>query len=488
MVGHQTKLYTHKTNATILRIAEQLKSNQHLRLLNIPWNNFDDEAVQLLSNALEFNTVLEDLDISSNGVGPAGAAFVSVSLCRNTSLRSLNLGDNQIGSDGATALALHVLQRNASLEVLNLHSNAIGDRGLSALATTLKSTQTLRHLDLGRNGVTLEGAATLARAFVANRQRGYAGLETLKLHSFALPLWDLAGSGPVKYRSMELRSVGLQPVDAVVIGMLLSVNTVCTKLDLSGNELTGGGVSQTGVRLLAQALQRNTTLKSLDVSKNGIGPDAALWFAQALLHNTTLKMLRLRHNFLRVQEYMGRGMRPAAVAAAPAQREVTPRGKKKGGKHSSWIPPPKEELATTLDYRELRFDAAEHVVLRELFRRNATVTDLNGIRCEATWPDLDCATRHLHPYEVVVVARKGACALLDAMHTARGVRSAAWCDARRRGALRGATRAAWCDARCRASHRRAPPLPPPPRAHDCRGAVHSLYVPPPLLQSSAPPI
>ena len=112
MVGHQTKLYTHKTNATILRIAEQLKSNQHLRLLNIPWNNFDDEAVQLLSNALEFNTVLEDLDISSNGVGPAGAAFVSVSLCRNTSLRSLNLGDNQIGSDG--------LQRQPPL-LLSLH-------------------------------------------------------------------------------------------------------------------------------------------------------------------------------------------------------------------------------------------------------------------------------------------------------------------------------------------------------------------------------
>ena len=30
MVGHQAKLYTHKTNATILRIAEQLKSNQPL--------------------------------------------------------------------------------------------------------------------------------------------------------------------------------------------------------------------------------------------------------------------------------------------------------------------------------------------------------------------------------------------------------------------------------------------------------------------------
>mgnify|MGYP006122639019 FL=1 len=415
LVGHQTKLYTHKTNATILKIAEQLKTHQHLRLLNIPWNNFDDEAVQLLSNALEFNTVLEDLDVSSNGIGPAGAAFTSVSLCRNSTLRSLNLGDNAIGDDGVTALALHVLQRNTTLEVLNLHSNAIGDRGLSALASTLKSTSTLRHLDLSRNLITIEGAAALARAFVANRQRGYPGLETLKLASFALPLWDLAGSGKVKYESMELKAVGLRPVDAVVIGMLIGVNTVCTSLDLSNNELTGGGIAQTGIRLLAQALQRNTTLTSLDVSKNGIGPDAALWFAQACCHNKSLRQLRIRRNFLRIQEYMGRGMRPVAPkAAVETPRTGSRTGSRAGSSRSgsrqkqarNYVPPPTEELADTLDYRDIRFDPAEHVILRELFRRNSSVTVLNGIACEAEWPDLDFATRHLYPYEVVVIARK----------------------------------------------------------------------------------
>lgn len=67
------------------------------------------------------------------------------------------------------------------------------------------------------------------------------------------------------------------------------------RIDLDGS-LRGKNLTDAHAKLLATELKTNTTLRSLDLSKNQIGPEGALALAEALEVNTSLCALDLSYN------------------------------------------------------------------------------------------------------------------------------------------------------------------------------------------------
>jgi Ran GTPase-activating protein (RanGAP) involved in mRNA processing and transport len=75
-------------------IGEALKSNTHLRSLEISYNLVGDDGAKAFAEALKNNTTLEDLMLIDNGIGVAGLEALEEALKVNTTLQYLNLDGN----------------------------------------------------------------------------------------------------------------------------------------------------------------------------------------------------------------------------------------------------------------------------------------------------------------------------------------------------------------------------------------------------------
>ena len=168
------------------------------------------------------------------GGGAALATFVQ----GNTTLRELDVRSNYLQEAGGLALAA-ALRGNTTLTKLDLRRNVMGDRVGTEFARLLRLNSTLRCLNLGFNRL----GATAVVEF-----------------AWALGL----GAG--------------------------RANATLTSLDLSGNELRGGGAMA-----LARALRENTTLTELDLQSTHMGMDDVHALTAALYANTTLARLDLRY-------------------------------------------------------------------------------------------------------------------------------------------------------------------------------------------------
>ena len=109
---------------------------------------------------------LNQVVLSSCGMTDAGALLVAAAVRSNPSILGLQVSANRIGDAGAEALA----QTLSSLQYLNVYGNAITDRGAVALARAWSSKDSrLKALHLDGNRVSEHGARELFAALRNNR-------------------------------------------------------------------------------------------------------------------------------------------------------------------------------------------------------------------------------------------------------------------------------------------------------------------------------
>ncbi|KAK3249355.1 hypothetical protein CYMTET_41213 [Cymbomonas tetramitiformis] len=354
-------------------------SNTSLNTLDLRCNDIGPEGAKALAVALTpnaegvFNRSLNTLNLRCNNIGTEGAKALAVALTPNaegvfnTSLNALNVWGNAMQLEGARALADAVKQRgapvklcgslldveelnlhnvglgpedallmandlvfNGSLNTLSLSSNNIGPKGAKALAVALTPNAegvfngSLNTLDLRCNNIGPEGAKALAVALTPNAEGVFNGsLNTLTItDGVSLPIGALRRN---ELTELDLSGKRLRPEDAIILGALLvsntSLNTLdlrwndigpegakalavaltpnaegvfngsLSTLDLGRNQLCGvdfngdGTYDASGIKALADALAFNTSLSTLSLSTNNIGPKGAKALAVALTPN-----------------------------------------------------------------------------------------------------------------------------------------------------------------------------------------------------------
>ncbi|KAJ7123492.1 hypothetical protein C8R44DRAFT_620615 [Mycena epipterygia] len=134
----------------ITYIAQVLKRNRTLKVLNLAENKLDVACLVSLAEALKYNSSLETLDLSRNpcsGPGLEGIQSLRTAFTLNTALKRLFLSSTGMGSPGAIALA-EFLPESASLLHLDLTENALGVAGVLALSKGLAANFVMRCLDL----------------------------------------------------------------------------------------------------------------------------------------------------------------------------------------------------------------------------------------------------------------------------------------------------------------------------------------------------
>ncbi|GAA6058925.1 hypothetical protein JCM10212_002877 [Sporobolomyces blumeae] len=131
-------------------IAQVLKRNRTLKVLNLSENKIDTSGLVAIAEALRYNTTLETLDMSLNPCcGPSieGVLTLRSSMMVTPALKRLFLNSTDLTSEGAIAMA-EFLPEARSLLHLDLTSNQVDISGVLALAVSVKLNSTIRCLDL----------------------------------------------------------------------------------------------------------------------------------------------------------------------------------------------------------------------------------------------------------------------------------------------------------------------------------------------------
>ena len=119
------------------------------------------------------------------------------------------------------------------------------------------------------------------------RRRCSSGsLTKVNLDGFELPVKKLKGTEPVESLNFSHRSLG--PDSAVVIALLIGINSSLTNLNLNYNSIgPEGGVA------IGEALRVNGSLTILSLDGNSIGEEGALAIIEPLKVNSSLTSLDL---------------------------------------------------------------------------------------------------------------------------------------------------------------------------------------------------
>ena len=134
--------------------------------LDLKSQKIKDEGVQFLAQVIN-STSLESLNISYCEIGDVGMAALSSSLRHNTTLKHLNAGGNEFGDEGIIKLAEALNQ--TSLEELDISHCNIGDNGILALAQALSTNTSLETLNTKTSkAITTQTQDTLERALLQN--------------------------------------------------------------------------------------------------------------------------------------------------------------------------------------------------------------------------------------------------------------------------------------------------------------------------------
>eukprot|EP00697_Spironema_sp_BW2_P008275 gnl/Spiro4/22821_TR11249_c0_g1_i2.p1 gnl/Spiro4/22821_TR11249_c0_g1~~gnl/Spiro4/22821_TR11249_c0_g1_i2.p1 ORF type:complete len:662 (-),score=237.40 gnl/Spiro4/22821_TR11249_c0_g1_i2:191-2092(-) len=168
------------------------------------------------------------LSFNDSFIGDEGVAMVAQTIKRTPNVRSLDLRGSNIRGDGAEALA-DAIRTSTTLKSINLEWNAIGlgEKGFKALCDGLALNNSVTHVDLRNNHISAEGA----RSFAALLRRN------------------------VVLQSADLRwnNLGLKGGRAILEA--LKFNNTLTELFLDGNKIGDDVLDE-----IASVLQRNKEL------------------------------------------------------------------------------------------------------------------------------------------------------------------------------------------------------------------------------------
>ncbi|DAZ96550.1 TPA: hypothetical protein N0F65_011227 [Lagenidium giganteum] len=278
-----------------------------------------------LAQAIATNTQLEELYLSGHRIGEEGLQAFAECLAVNTALKHLCVGDDAFGDNAVRILSEGIAKNaNSNLQVWDLEYKSVGFAGAQAIATILSSKSALATLTLSRNKITDAGVEVLVSALKSNSQpplqhlvmtdadisgvaldhlAAWIEMPTCSLESLQLSFNDFSSASPAFFnalaknkslKKLQFKSCKLSDSQINIFGAALKLNQTLQEVDLSENLLTGAVCTA-----LADGLSANTSVTILGLGENKCGDSGAARLAKALTAaNTTLETLDLSKNGL----------------------------------------------------------------------------------------------------------------------------------------------------------------------------------------------
>jgi Ran GTPase-activating protein (RanGAP) involved in mRNA processing and transport len=230
----------------------------------------------------------------------SSAPYVLKILRDNPQFTELNLKGNRNFGDAGVEQLCEFFSDNIKCKLtrINLIDTGITDTTIHSLCVAMKSNYRLRTiLTQGNPSLTTKPAQALEDALSLNAyapavkdlvpllQRNTFGIDIIRFGKFDV----VSPDGPLGDDTVR------------IVAQSLATNNHVKTVELNGQGISNRGVGYLCDILTEGAQGYNQTITSLDLSHNCIGPDGAKLIAEMLEKNTTLKTLKLHGN--KLQEY-----------------------------------------------------------------------------------------------------------------------------------------------------------------------------------------
>ncbi|XP_051763715.1 NACHT, LRR and PYD domains-containing protein 12-like isoform X4 [Ctenopharyngodon idella] len=272
--------YCNITDESCAALTSALRSNSHLRKLDLPDNKIGDEGLTLLSDGLKDpHCKLEKLTLFDCNITAEGCAALASALRSNSHLRKVDLSENKIGDEGLMLLSDGLKDPHCKLEKLKLYDCNITDEGCAALTSALRSNSHLRELNLSDDKIGDGGLTLLSDGL----QDPHCKLEKLTLYDCNITAEGCAALTSALRSNSHLRELGLSQSKIGGRGlMLLSDGLKDPHCKLENLMLYDCNITAEGCAALASALRSNSQLRELNLSENKIGDEGLMLLSDGL--------------------------------------------------------------------------------------------------------------------------------------------------------------------------------------------------------------
>ena len=243
------------------REAEMLARWQNLkpllRLLSFNGNDMTHKGMESIVAIIKCSTNLTHLKVAYNAIGDDGVQLFS--LLKLEHLIHLDIEKVGMTKVGACALG-DWLECNNSLQSLVISRNNINDSGLTKILNTIPST--LVRLIASHCNITCDGAKNIG--------------ETLRTTNI------------LKYLKIPNNPIGDNGLSAIATGIMANASTAIIELNVCNCE-----IHNQGTKSIADVLERNKTLRSINISCNHIGDDEMSTLAHGMYNNYSINTSNL---------------------------------------------------------------------------------------------------------------------------------------------------------------------------------------------------
>ncbi|XP_073685380.1 NACHT, LRR and PYD domains-containing protein 3-like [Garra rufa] len=274
-----------------------LRSNiSLLKELILNGNELGDSGVKVLCDGLkDSHCKLEKIQLANCSITEKGCDDLASALRSNTHLREINLSWNKLEVSGVNALTGLLKDPKCKLEKLNLSKCSIGDKGCGDLASALQSDALhLRELDLSENMLGNSGLQLLS----AGLKVPHCKLEKLLLENCSITEGGCKELALVlRSNSSHLKELSLSNNELGDLGVKhLSDGLNDPNFKLEKLHLENCSIKEQGCLALSSALKTNPLhLRELNLSWNELG-DSAVKELSELLEDPHCKLEKLQTN------------------------------------------------------------------------------------------------------------------------------------------------------------------------------------------------
>jgi Ran GTPase-activating protein (RanGAP) involved in mRNA processing and transport len=278
-------------------VLQELGRNTTVTDLSIRYSALTRENVQQVKFMLRQNTTLQFLDLKSSGLGSTGLAELSLGLYRNTSIKTLDLSRNGL-DDIESAYVLHeLLRHNKTITDICLAENDFGRNAAAArsILEGLRSNTALQQLDLSYCGLGDHGMSLLANA-LAIRNASMLVLNLYNNQITSVGVRVLVDDNVEAVKTLTKLCLTHNPVrseGATIMADALGRNAMPSLKQL---DLCGCGIDDVGIVALVSALEQNTSLQSLKLTRNQFGKRGFMALAESLPNIKELQEIRFMAN------------------------------------------------------------------------------------------------------------------------------------------------------------------------------------------------
>ena len=290
-----TKLKTPGIDKIISEIVS-MKSKPHLlSLLRCLYEAQDPSLCQSVLNQLE------RLNVSRSSLSPMDLLSIGylIGMTNTNVVKKLNLSSCHIGDHGVRTLIKYLACGKCDgTWKFGLRLNNICEEGAASIAKVLQNSSIMNSLDLLGNPIGAGGLQSLAEALITN-----TSLVELNLYQCSLEITD--ENGPIvtemlqrntTLRNLDLTDTWILDTSIVYIANGLEKNTALKSLNMNGISAVGG-------KALASAIATNASLPLVELELDGhdmIREDNKQAFIDMLQQNTSIKTLSLSYTNISV--------------------------------------------------------------------------------------------------------------------------------------------------------------------------------------------